>query len=103
MEVFQKSHNDSYICQTGDVIKTLELMSENSIYAYQDEIKNGFITLRGGHRIGNTGKIVLDGNSSVKNIKDISGLNIRVSKEISGCSLKIIPYILKKMEVCIIH
>lgn len=84
---------DAFIVRQPDIIKTLELMSENSVYAYQDEIKNGFITLRGGHRIGITGKIVIDGNT-VKNIKDISGLNIRVSKEIHGCSSQIIPYIL---------
>jgi stage III sporulation protein AA len=84
---------DTFIVKQADIIKTLELMSENSVYAYQDEIKNGFITLRGGHRIGITGKIVLDGNI-VKNIKDISGLNIRVSKEIYGCSSQLIPYII---------
>lgn len=83
-----------FIVQQDDVLKTLGLMSENSIYAYQDEIKNGFITLKGGHRVGITGKVVLDANS-VKNIKDISGLNIRISHEITGCSRRILNYIFK--------
>ena len=51
------------------------MMSENSIYAYQDEIKNGYITIKGGHRVGLTGRVVTDGGS-VRNIKDIAGLNI---------------------------
>lgn len=76
---------DVYIAMQEEIQKTLELMSENSIYAYQDEIKNGFITIKGGHRVGIAGKTVLDTNS-VKNIRDVSSLNIRISREIPGCS-----------------
>lgn len=83
---------NSCIVTQEHLVKTLSLMSENSIYAYQDEIKNGYITLKGGHRVGISGRTVMDG-SNVKNIKDISGLNIRISKEIYGCSHKIIKYI----------
>ncbi len=68
------------------ILKTLTLISENSIYAYQDEIKNGFLTLKGGHRVGIAGRVVLEGER-IKNIKDISSLNIRISKEITDCSL----------------
>ena len=82
-----------FIVPQEEIIKTLELMSENSIYAYQDEIKNGFITLKGGHRVGIAGRVVLEG-STVKSIKDISGLNIRVSREIQGCADKIVRYVI---------
>lgn len=84
----------SFVVTQDDIRATVELMSENSIYAYQDEIKNGYITIRGGHRVGITGRTVLDGNS-VKNIKDISGLNIRLSNEVKGCSAQILKYIVK--------
>ncbi|MCX7843272.1 MAG: stage III sporulation protein AA [Clostridia bacterium] len=80
-----------------DIQKTLELMSENSIYAYQDEIKNGYITLKGGHRVGIAGRVVLEGNS-IKNIKDVSGLNIRLSRQVKGCAAKVIKYLLKGSE-----
>lgn len=81
------------------ILKTLTLISENSIYAFLDEIKNGFLTLKGGHRVGITGRVVLEGER-VKNIKDISGLNIRISKEVTDCSLKIMKYIINdKNEV----
>lgn len=84
----------AYRVTQNQIIKTLELMSENSIYAYQDEIKNGFITLKGGHRVGITGKTVMEG-LYVKNIRDISGLNIRVSREVLGCSSKVIRYLIR--------
>jgi len=87
--------SEPYIVDQSEISKTIEIMSENSIYAYQDEIKNGFITLKGGHRVGIAGKVVLDGNS-IKNIKNISGLNIRISREIPGCSDHVINYILNK-------
>lgn len=87
-----KKHSNLFIVSQEEVIKTLELMSQNSLYAYQDEIRNGFITLRGGHRVGIAGRIVLEGGA-VKNIKDISGINIRVSRESLGCAAKILKYI----------
>jgi len=80
-----------------DIFRTLESMSQNSIYAFSDEIRNGFITLRGGHRVGITGRTVLE-NNNIKNIKDVSALNIRISREVKGCSQKIIRYILKNNQ-----
>ncbi len=85
--------NLRYVSQE-EIIKTVELISENSIYAYHEEIKGGFITLKGGHRVGITGRVVLD-DGSIKNIKDISALNIRVSREITGCSDRILKHIVK--------
>ena len=85
---------NAYIADPMEITRTLELMSEKSVYAYQDEVRNGFITLRGGHRVGIAGRVVLE-NGMVKNIKDISGLNIRISREVPGCSGDIIRYIIR--------
>ena len=92
-ELKTKAENSVFVNQE-QIVKTLELISENSIYAFQDEIRNGYITLRGGHRVGITGKAVLDG-TGIKNLKDISGLNIRISREIKGCSSEILKYIVQ--------
>ncbi|HEY5583951.1 MAG TPA: stage III sporulation protein AA [Ruminiclostridium sp.] len=89
-----KDIKDAYVVMQQEILKTMELMSENSVYAYQDEIKSGYLTLRGGHRVGLCGKVImLDGQ--IKNIKDFNGLNIRVAKEIRGCSNHLIKYITK--------
>jgi stage III sporulation protein AA len=78
---------------TRDIIaRTVELISKNSLYSYMEELCSGFITLDGGHRVGLTGKVVYSGGR-VKNIKDISGLNIRFAKEIKGCGAKVLKYI----------
>lgn len=83
-----------YIVSQSEIIKSLELMSENSVYAFQDEIKSGFITLRGGHRVGLSGRVIIQ-EGQIRNIKDFNGLNIRVAKEIPGCSSHLLRYIIK--------
>ena len=89
-----KDINAAYYVIQLDIIKSIELMSENSVYAYQDEIKAGYLTLRGGHRVGLSGKVILH-EGQIKNIKDFNGINIRVAKEVRGCSEHIIKYIIK--------
>lgn len=88
------AQGDSFIVSPEDVRITLELISENSIYAYQEEIKNGYITIKGGHRIGLSGRVIAE-DGSVKNMKDISGINIRISNQVPGCSQKVLRYLIK--------
>lgn len=73
--------------------KTFQLISNYSIYAFQEEIKNGFITLKGGHRVGIGGK-VLYGSGGIETIRNISSLNIRIAREKIGISNNIIQYII---------
>ena len=75
------------------ILKVLQKICDNSIYSYQNQIKEGFITIKGGHRIGITGNCVLD-NDKVTNISYISSLNFRIAKEIKGCSNKLLKYVL---------
>ena len=76
-----------------DILKTLQKVCENSIYSFQNQIKEGFITVKGGHRIGITGSSVIE-NDKVTNINYISSLNFRIAKEIKGCSNKLLKYVL---------
>lgn len=55
----------------------------NSVHSFQADICNGFITIEGGHRVGLCGTAVIrDGR--IQNVKDINGLNIRISREVIG-------------------
>ena len=85
----------NYIISTEDVLRLIENFSENSIYSIQSEINSGFITIKGGHRIGISGTSIFE-NGCIKNIKYISSLNIRIAREIKDCSLKIFENISKK-------
>ena len=77
-----------------DILQTIQLMCDNSIYSYQNEICNGYITIKGGHRVGISGNCVIE-NGKVINIKYISSINFRVAKQILGCGNKALQYILK--------
>ncbi|MBR4111217.1 MAG: hypothetical protein IKK43_06010 [Clostridia bacterium] len=79
------------------ILKLLEAFSDNSIYAVQSEINNGYITIRGGHRVGISGTCIIEDNK-VKNIKYISSLNIRVAREVKECSNTVFKYISKKND-----
>lgn len=82
----------SRIIKLEDLLEILVNISRNSIYAIQNEINNGFVVIRGGHRIGICGEVVMQ-NGEIKNIKNISSMNIRIAKELIGCADKIMPYI----------
>ena len=81
-----------YIATTEDIKYIMQRISNYSIYAFEDEIKQGYITIKGGHRVGLCGICVIE-NNSIKTIKDISSINIRACKEIIGCADKVMPYI----------
>ena len=73
----------------------LERATHSSIYAYNHQIKKGFIACDDGMRIGLVGEAVIE-NDSVKTIKNITGLVIRIPHEIKGCADKIIGKIKDK-------
>lgn len=78
---------------TNDEVKgILVKISNYSLYAYEEEIKQGYITIKGGHRVGIAGECVIS-NGEIKTIKNISSLNIRISKAVVGSSKKIMPII----------
>ena len=75
-----------------DVKETMERISNYSMYAFEEELKQGFITIQGGHRVGVAGKIVLE-KEQVKNLRYISFINIRLAHQVLGCGDKVLPYL----------
>ncbi len=71
-----------------DINDCFKAMCNYSVYSFQDQIKNGFITIKGGNRVGICGSAVSN-TESVSNIKDVTSLNIRLARECKGCAEKI--------------
>lgn len=84
--------DEAYFIGQRDIKETLEYISSYSLYAYEDEIRQGYITVSGGHRIGLAGKVTLE-DGRVKSVKNIAFINIRISHEKKGCGEKLLPYI----------
>ena len=82
-----------HIVTNEELLHILERFCENSIYAYKNQICEGFLTIKGGHRIGITGSCVIE-NGKIINIKYVSSLNIRIAREVKGCGNAIINEII---------
>jgi len=91
--------SQAYWATRADSQRILQLISNFSIYAMEEEIRNGYVTLKGGFRVGLAGKAVLE-DGKVKTLKYINSFNIRISREVIGAARKVLPYIIKNREVC---
>ena len=82
-----------YQVTTNEILQTLEKLCENSIYAYKSQICQGFLTIKGGHRIGITGTAVTE-EGKILNIKYITSLNFRIAREVPNCSKNLLREII---------
>lgn len=82
-----------YNVSQQEILLILERLCENSIYAYKNQICEGFITIKGGHRVGLTGTCVIE-NGEIINVKNISSLNFRIAREVLNCSTNILREII---------
>ncbi len=80
-----------------ELLETVDYIAGYSLYAFEDEIRHGFLTIQGGHRIGIAGKIVMDGDR-IRSVKHISFLNIRLSHQKKGCADAVFPYLIQNGE-----
>lgn len=70
--------------------KLLEKITNYSLYTMEEELRRGYITVAGGHRIGLAGRTILDGGM-VRGIRDIGGFNIRIAREVVGAAKQLLP------------
>lgn len=89
--------SEAYLVTSDDIWKTLQLISQGSLYAFEEEFRQGFLTLPGGHRVGLAGKAVLEGGA-LKTLRDIGSLNVRVARAFPGASRRLLPYVLNFRE-----
>ena len=70
----------------ADISECFRAICGYSVHSHADDIKEGFVTLAGGHRAGIYGTAVLDERKSIKSVRDIAGISIRIAREIIGCA-----------------
>ena len=75
-----------YVVSREDLYRSIASISDNSLYAFEEEIRRGFITIPGGHRVGLAGQVVVAGQE-VRTMKNFSGLCFRVAREVPDCAL----------------
>ena len=80
-----------------DIDETFRGICSYSVYSHQNEIKNGFITLSGGHRVGLCGTAVIS-NGSIGSLRDISSINIRIARQVYGCASAVLQAVGKNLR-----
>ncbi len=82
-----------YICQKRDIQVLINQVSGGALYSLEEELRSGFITIPGGHRLGFAGQAVLE-RGQLKTITHISAVNIRLARQVTGCAGPLLPYLL---------
>lgn len=90
-----KDKNRGITVTRKDIDEAFDILTDCSVYTYKDEIKNGFVTAPGGHRVGLCGCMTANGEF----IREISGLNYRFAKEVYGCSDSVIENVYNNGDV----
>ncbi len=85
---------DTGLIISGEELKKMvEKMCGGSMYAVQETLSRGYITLPGGHRVGVCGRVSVSGGAVVQ-MKSIFAVCIRIAREVKGCADEIMKYIL---------
>lgn len=76
------------------ITRILSIATNYSSYAYESCMANGFLTIKGGHRIGLGGQVIWE-NGKVKNFLHVTFMCIRIAKQMKGCADNIMDELLK--------
>lgn len=105
--LFYSHGREYYLSENGEILygvhtafcpdrtymdKVLNHICGYSAYAFEEEIRRGFLTVPGGHRIGLAGETVLEGTHIVS-MKHLNAMNIRISHQIKGAADGVVSYV----------
>lgn len=95
---YQKKAEGAYVITQIELVQLLERFLGYSFYAAQEELKAGYFTIPGGHRIGIAGTVYVE-NGQVRCHKDFMSLNLRVAKQRKGIANAWIGYLYKEDQI----
>jgi stage III sporulation protein AA len=84
--------SQGWVFTAEHALKLVNQISQHSLYALEEELRRGYITVVGGHRIGIAGKVVME-RGEVKGIRDVTSFNIRIAREKKGVAYPVMPYL----------
>ncbi|MBR5800672.1 MAG: stage III sporulation protein AA [Lachnospiraceae bacterium] len=90
---------DCWYIRADELEQIVNHLCQYSRYAYEADIRQGFLTLPGGHRVGLAGQVSVTEEGLVKSIKYIRFMNIRISHEIVGAADSVLPFLLRDGQV----
>ncbi len=91
-----------YLVSREDVSRIVQIISKFSLYAFEDELKHGYITIPGGHRVGLAGRAVLEAGR-VRRLCSISSINIRIARQILDAAEPLLPFLVERRQKRLCH
>jgi len=82
-----------------EVSRTFQAVAKGSVYAWEEEVRSGFITVEGGHRVGLCGRAVTEAGR-IRTLRQVAGLNIRIAREVKGAADRLLPHLVSGGGVC---
>ena len=86
-----------YIVNEEDIKTAFNLITEYSAYSFESSIRNGYITIPGGHRVGLGGQVVMD-DKGINIIKNIKFMNYRISHDLKNAGCELVNKIVEEKE-----
>ena len=84
-DVLCRNCGRGYRMTRSDLEEMVGFLCNYSMYAYEEQLRMGYLTLRGGHRVGVAGEAALQQGRIVR-LQHIYFLNIRIAREKKGCA-----------------
>jgi stage III sporulation protein AA len=82
----------AYLVTPDDCRTALQRLTCSSVYALEEELRQGYLTLPGGHRVGLVGHAVVDAGR-LRTLRDVTGLNLRLTREVRGAADGVLPHL----------
>lgn len=89
-----KDYREGMTVSSGDIRRGMELITRSSVYAFSEDIKNGFITISGGHRVGISGDATVE-KGKIAHMRSVQSLNYRYAREVIGSADHVMGRILE--------
>ncbi len=97
--MFTGQVQQAYRCTSYELEQLLMHLCQDSPYAFEDELKQGFLTAKGGHRIGVAGQVVLGADGEIRTLKHICYMNIRIAHQMFGVAESVLPAVYNRGEL----
>ncbi len=82
--ISQQMTDAEFVITKRDIEQIFQWLCGYGVYAYQEEMKKGYITIEGGHRVGIGGQVSFHSQGNIVGMKYINSLLIRVSHDVKG-------------------
>lgn len=82
--------SEAEVFNRDDAAEFLRIISRSSVYALEEEFRQGFITLPGGHRVGLCGEVALS-DGRPRTLRHVGSFSVRVARQVPGAADPVLP------------